>query len=184
MSRRVTSAALNCRPRWTCQRCHNCCSHRIDHSGHGKRGKLWRGEPNGWFPVGGSPVLKRIAVDPQGDAVWVIDIANLVRKCAAGSWSQPPGNGSGKDICVVNGKAWIVGMDDTAYVSTTTGWTKRFERRSGAQAHRRRSGEPGAVVAGDRRANPVTRWTYRALGRTPPAAAAARKSPSSPARPT
>lgn len=51
----MTSAALNRRPHWTCLRCHshycrpmsrrscsrcyNCCSHRIDHGGHGKRGK-------------------------------------------------------------------------------------------------------------------------------------------------
>lgn len=86
--------------------------------------RLWRGESNGWFAVSGSPLLKRIAVDLQADTVWVIDGANLVRKCTVGRWSQPPGNGSGKDICVVNGKAWIVGMDNAAYVSTTTGWSK------------------------------------------------------------
>jgi hypothetical protein len=90
----------------------------------GGDGKLWRGEPDGWFAVAGSPLLKRIAVDMQADAVWVIDSANLVRKYAAGQWSQPPGNGAGKDICVDDGTAWVVGMDDRAYTSTGNGWTK------------------------------------------------------------
>lgn len=90
----------------------------------GDDAKLWRGEPNGWFQVSGSPTLKRIAVDIQGDTVWVIDSGNIVRRLAGGGWNQPPGNGAGKDICADQGKAWVVGMDNAAYVTTASGWVR------------------------------------------------------------
>lgn len=90
----------------------------------GDDARLWHGEPNGWFPVAGSPQLKRIAVDLQGDVVWAITSTNIVRKLAGGQWSQPPGNGAGKDICADQGKAWVVGMDNAAYVTTASGWVR------------------------------------------------------------
>jgi hypothetical protein len=90
----------------------------------GDDGKLWRGETNGWFPVANSPALQRIAVDAQGDAVWAIDSSSVIRRYQAGSWNQPPGGGLAKDICVHNGKAWVVGTDDAPYQSTSTGWVK------------------------------------------------------------
>jgi hypothetical protein len=89
----------------------------------GDDGKLWRGETNGWFPVAGSPVLQRLAVDATNDDVWAIDSANLVRRYKNGAWNTPPGGGAGKDICVNAGKAWVVGMDNKAWFSTANGWT-------------------------------------------------------------
>lgn len=90
----------------------------------GDDGKLYRGETNGWFPVTGSPSLLRIAVDAQDDDVWVIDGSSVIRRYHGGAWIQPPGGGMGKDICIRNGKAWVVGMDDAPYRSVTTGWVR------------------------------------------------------------
>jgi len=89
----------------------------------GSDGKLWRCESDGWYPVGGSPVLLRIAVDAQNDAVWCVDSSNVVRRYINGIWFVPPGTGLGKDICVHGGQAWIVGMNDVAHASTASGWT-------------------------------------------------------------
>lgn len=90
----------------------------------GDDGRLWRGEPNGWVAVAGSPVLQRLAVDATNDDVWAVDNLNNVRRCRAGVWRTHPGGGKGKDICVHDGKAWVVGMDDKPWVSTATGWSQ------------------------------------------------------------
>jgi CubicO group peptidase (beta-lactamase class C family) len=88
----------------------------------GDDGKLWRGEPNGWVAVAGSPVLQRLAVDATNEEVWAIDSLNNVRRCRAGVWRTHPGGGKAKDICAHDGRAWVVGMDDKPWASTTTGW--------------------------------------------------------------
>jgi len=90
----------------------------------GKDGKLWRGESDGWFPIGGSPDLLRIAVDETNDRVWFIDSQRAIRNYGNGVWRVHPGQGLASDIVVHDGKAWVVGSDGIAYASTATGWTR------------------------------------------------------------
>ena len=86
-------------------------------------GKLWRGEPQGFFPVTASPDLQRIAVDATNDWVWCVASDASIRKYRGAVWSVHPGNGQAKDIAVHAGQAWVVGSDERAYVSSDTGWS-------------------------------------------------------------
>lgn len=81
--------------------------------------RIWEGRPDGWFPLPGSPVCKRLALDPASGTPWVVrDDKRILRfDLAQQAWLQHAGGGLAKDICISNGKAFVIGDDDKIWKS-------------------------------------------------------------------
>jgi CubicO group peptidase (beta-lactamase class C family) len=87
--------------------------------------KLWRGEPDGFHAVAGSPLLRRLAVDALNDQVWMVDEAGTLRSLLNGGWRQPAGAGTVLDVCAHAGQAWFVGADGRVHGGAPGAWQQR-----------------------------------------------------------
>lgn len=92
----------------------------------GANDMLWRGEPNGWVQVAGSPTLARIAVDVGDESVWTVAATDgRVRRLHGGRWSDVLGEHRALDLCVHNGRAWMVEKESRAvFAHRGGGWTR------------------------------------------------------------
>ena len=87
--------------------------------------KIWEGLPNNWAPLPGSPACTRVTVDGPSGKVWVVALDNRILSFdpATKAWTEHPGGGKAKDICVHNGVPYLLGMDDHVYRSKgANGW--------------------------------------------------------------
>jgi hypothetical protein len=77
--------------------------------------RLWEGRPDGWYPMSGSPLLKRITADATTGKLWALRSAGgaLVLNPATNVWTEA--GGIAKDICAANGVPYLIGMDDKVY---------------------------------------------------------------------
>jgi hypothetical protein len=85
--------------------------------------KIWEGLVNQWTVLPGSPTCKRLTVEPAGGKVWVVTLDDRIVGFAD-AWTEHPGNGKAKDICIRNGVPHILGLDDRVYESKgANGWS-------------------------------------------------------------
>jgi hypothetical protein len=87
--------------------------------------RIWEGKPEGWFPLPASPVCIRLTLDAANGKPWVLRDDNHILHFDVDtrSWFEHSGNGRGKDICIANGTAHVIGMDDRVWQSKgANGW--------------------------------------------------------------
>ena len=88
--------------------------------------KIWEGLSTGWVVLPSSPTCARLALDQSNGKVWVVTLANRIFSFDPGprTWTEHPGGGRAKDICVRNGAPTIIGMDDEIFASAgANGWS-------------------------------------------------------------
>jgi hypothetical protein len=77
-----------------------------------------------WEIINGSPPCRRVTIDTARDRVWVVDVNSGVHRFnpATRAWLQSP-SVRAKDICVHDGVAHVIGMDDKIWANGANGWT-------------------------------------------------------------
>ena len=88
--------------------------------------QIWEGLSTGWVVLPSSPTCARLALDQSNGKVWVVTLANRIFSFDPGprTWTEHPGGGRAKDICVRNGAPTIIGMDDEIFTSAgANGWS-------------------------------------------------------------
>ena len=87
--------------------------------------KIWEGLPTKWQVLSKSPTCRRVTIDGANGKVWVVALDNRILSFDPGpkTWTEHPGGGKAKDICVYNSIPYILGMDDRVYKSKgANGW--------------------------------------------------------------
>ena len=87
--------------------------------------KIWEGLPDKWSVLPGSPTCKRVTIDESNGKLWVVTLDNRIVGFdpATKAWTEHPGNGRAKDVCIHNGALYVIGMDDRIYKSKgANGW--------------------------------------------------------------
>src|SRR5262249_27388886 len=92
----------------------------------GSDDKIWEGLPNTWAALAGSPACLRAAVDSRNGHVWVVALDSRILSYdpASRTWTEHPGHGKAKDICINAGSVpYVIGSDDRIYKSIgANGW--------------------------------------------------------------
>jgi len=87
----------------------------------GMDNRLYEGRPDGWLPVPGSPLLKRISVNAADGIIWVIMNGDYIASYnpTNGGWISDSVGGKGTDICAREGTVYVI--DAEGYVWSGSG---------------------------------------------------------------